>query len=297
MTATRNATRRRSGAAATLPLALALALAFALGGCARDDAPRAVAIAPHCDLPLGRISCDSLPMTAPLPADMADDERTHPYHVLVRVFCFPSLAPLDVDPAEVMVRGGGPARRVAPGEYRIDSLASGFVVAGVYRRLEAGAAPSIQLPQGAPMGERAEALAVRNPLILARHALTVCDLYVSRDQELDVPADVRGLVVDRETGEPIAGATVACATSIVTATTAADGTFRFDPPLRWSDWLAGTKIERDGWQPTGMNARMLLSMWVDRLKLDRTAAFVMTRTKEGAKDGAPRRTLLPPLPK
>jgi len=228
---------------------------------------------------------------------MAEDERTRPYHALIRVFTFPSLAPLDIDAAEVQVRGGGPARRVAPGEYRVDGIASGFVVAGVHRKLEAGRAPLVELPQGTPAVERTEALAVRNPLILARHALTVCDLYVSRDQELDVPADVRGLVVDRETGEPIAGATVACATAVVTATTAADGTFRFDPPLRWSDWLAGTKIERDGYQPTGMNARMLLSMWVHRLELDRTAAFVMTRTKDGAKEGAPRRSLLPPLPK
>lgn len=277
--------------------AAAFALALALGGCAREGSPRAVAIAPHCDLPLGRISCDRLPMTAPLPSDMAEDEQTRPYHLLVRVFAFPSLAPLDVDPAEVIVRGGGPARRVAAGEYRIDSIASGFVVAGVHRKLAPGEAPSIPLPQGAPTGERTEALAVRNPLLLARHALTVCDLYVSRDQELDVPADVRGLVVDRETGEPVAGATVACATSIVTATTAADGTFRFDPPLRWADWLAGTMIQREGYQPTGMNARMLLSIWVERLKLDRTAAFMLTRAKDGAKDGVSRRTLLPPLPK
>jgi len=282
------AKRRRTGAAL---------IALALGGCARDGTPRAAAIAPHCDLPLGRITCDALPMTAPLPADMTEDERTRPYHLLVRVFAFPSLAPLDVDPAEVQVRGAGAARRVAAGEYRIDSLASGFVVAGVYRKLGPDRAPSIPLPQGVPAAERTEALAVRNPLILARHALTICDLYVSRDQELDVPADVRGLVVDRETGEPIAGATVACATSVVTATTAADGTFRFDPPLRWSDWLAGTKIECDGYDAVGMNARTLLSPWVERLKLDRTAAFVMSRAGDGVKDGATRRSLLPPLPR
>lgn len=246
---------------------------------------------PNCDRPLGRIDCDQLPIAGPLPADLAADDRDRPYHLLVRTWSFPRIAPLDVEVESVRVLGAASGRRIAPGEYLFERLGSAQVNCGYYRQREPAApVPGVPAPTG-PARDRMEPIATRVALPLARHATTVCDLYVPTDVEAAAPIEFRGIVLDRETGGPIAGATVKLRASGAEVSTGSDGTFRFDEPLAWSTLLQGTTVEKPGWFGAGINQRSLLSLWIERLQLDGVAAFALSPDRRAE----PPRKTIPPL--
>ena len=263
-----------------IALLLALACAGATFGCSQARKPSAPATAiPHRDLPLGTISGDVLPLTTPLPNDLAEDERTKPYHCLVRVFSFPSLAVLDVAPELVELRGLPAGRRVAPGEYLFEQIPIALVVVGVQRVL-------------ADSGKR-QTVASRNPLMLSRHSLTRCDLYVAVGEDQSASVDLKGRVVDRETLLPLAGARLKCRAANVETVTDEHGDFQFERPLRWSEALSGIGIERDGYIPGGLNERNLISNWVDRFRKDGSAMFALMPERPDTS----RRRMIPTLPK
>ncbi|MBM4015666.1 MAG: carboxypeptidase regulatory-like domain-containing protein [Planctomycetes bacterium] len=267
-----------------------LALATSCGwlGCSPPPAP---APPPNCDRPFGRISADHLPIAAPLPADLRQDETEKPYHLLIRTFAFPAGTPLDLDPERIRVLGQPSGRRVAAGEYLFERLPAATANCGVYRQPEAADSPTGNAaPPGGPR-TRLEPITMRAPLTLARHCTVVCDLHVAVDLAAARPIDLHGVVVDRESGGPVGGATVRLRSRDLELTTSADGSFRFPEPVRWEEVLTGITIEHDGHFPTAVTERALLSLWVDRFRHDGVAAFALQPDRRGQ---APRITI-PPL--
>src|SRR5262245_42918454 len=74
------------------------------------------------DAPLGEISCDEVPVKPPDPDEIAEDERTRPYHLKVRTLSFPDLQPIDVEMGRLVVRGATDGKRLAAGEYLFENL-------------------------------------------------------------------------------------------------------------------------------------------------------------------------------
>jgi hypothetical protein len=148
------------------------------------------------DAPYGYVLCEELSTKAPEPWEAQEDLTWRPYHLLVRILAWPDLSPFDVDTGLLTVPGASSPRHVGPGEYMYDRLGAGvtFVHLGdsLYRR-EAG---------------QKTVLAARNPVPMARHAVTICELiYVSED-ERHQPLPLQGVVRDRHTQQPVAFATV-----------------------------------------------------------------------------------------
>src|SRR5262245_7662306 len=191
----------------------------------------------HVDAPLSRISCDELPLKTPTSAETAADERDRPYHALVRIWSFPAREPMDVPLDLVTVVGANASARVAPGEYLFEDIGIGYT-AVTYGEKRRGAGPP------GPGGRAV--LAGRNPCVLARHAITVCDLFVPDEAKLDETTRLRGVVVDRSDGAPIGGATLRCGDT--TAMTGDDGRFEFEEPVKWRDVLTRTAVGKDGWR-------------------------------------------------
>ncbi len=254
------------------------AITVATAMVAFGDAPLSQPPPAHVDLPLGEISCDRVAIQSPLRRDATEDERLAPNHCLVRLFSFPSLAPLDLPLESVELRGAVGGRRVGSGEYLFEQIPISYTSVAVHRLAsEPAVDPPIQQPSTRPGRRRPEPIASRNPLVLARHATTLCDLYVAESMPPEATVDLHGIVIDRLTAKPIEGATVRCGdgASAVIATTGADGHYRFPAPLPWNLVLDGTLVEKPDFNPSGISRQRLLSIWVDRFHHDGVAAFVL----------------------
>lgn len=253
---------------------LALVLLAAAGALvvARPFAPRAAApgsAVRHVDAPLGRVSCDDLPVKVPDPDELAADERDRPYHLLVRVLDFKSLAPIDVDPERLVVRGAEAGRRVGTGEYYFEGLTlSGTSV--VLFDPEDPAAPN---PAGGL--HRREKAAERNPVHLARGAITTCDLLAIGPHDLEETFELRGTVQERATLRPIEAATVVCGTQ--RASTDGSGRFAFEQPVSWSDLLHATGVVREGYSRFVLRGLSLPVAWLRKLRDERTALFLLAK--------------------
>ena len=264
------------------------AIALTLAGIAIPASPGGASVASgerppvrHVDAPLGRISCDELSYKTPNAIEARDDERDRPYFALVRVWSFPDLAPLDVALDRIGVRGASEAARVGPGEYYFSRIALGFTALSLLAENDAGVA------RGAGPGRRA--IAGRNPLVLARHAITVCDVYVPDESRLDARTEFRGIVVDRVTGLPLNGAAVVCESQ--TVRTDADGKFSFPESVTWRALLQSTTmVGAEGYRQFRMSSLGLSAQWVERLIRQGEAVCTLSRDEEEKASA-----LLPPL--
>jgi hypothetical protein len=221
------------------------------------------------DAPLSRISCDELPLKTPTPAESAADARDRPYHALVRIWSFPAREPLDVPIEMVSVVGANASARVAPGEYLFEDIGLGYTAVS-YGEKRRGAGPP------GPGGRAV--FAGRNPLVLARHAITVCDLFVPDEAKLDETTRFRGVVVDRSDGAPIGGASIRCGD--VTVMTGDDGRFEFAEPVSWRDVLTRTAVGKDGWRSFFLTSKLLTATWVERVLRTGEAPFTLVRDPE-----------------
>lgn len=244
-------------------------------------------IAMSVDRPLGTLSCDRLGLVAGLPADVIEDERLAPNHCLVRLFSFPSAAPLDLPIESIELRGATQARRVGVGEYLFESITLSYTAVTV-RDLAAppeSATSEDDAEAGAALGpaprigsrRRPPVLASRNPLLLARHATTRCDLWIAETSLGDAAVALHGIVLDRTDGAPVEGATIRCGrgAAALTATTGPDGRYRLPEPVRLTALLEGTSVEKAGYSPSSIGARQLPSAWVERFRLDGVSAFLL----------------------
>lgn len=273
---------------ATLPLLAAMVAVTPRGVAADATAPRtSPPIALSVDRPLGTLSCDRLGLVAGLPADVLEDERLAPNHCLVRLFSFPSQLPLDLPIESIELRGATQARRVGVGEYLFESITLSYTSVTV-RDLAAppdAATSEDEAAAGAALGpaprvggrRRPPALASRNPLLLARHATTRCDLWIAETSLGDATVALHGIVLDRTDGAPVEGATVRCGRGAAapTATTGPDGRYRLPEPVRFTALLEGTSVDKAGYSPSSIGARQLPSAWVERFQLDGVSAFLL----------------------
>jgi hypothetical protein len=248
------------------------AAAVAVAGAASIGAQVSRPVA-HVDAPLLRIACDELPIRTPTQLEAQDDERDRPYHALVRVWSFPSRRPLDVPLENLRLLGAETSARVAPAEYAFTSITVGYTNVAL---LDAAAGPR-------PPGPGRRTLAGRNPLVLARHAWTVCDLFVVEEERLDETTTFRGLVVDRTDSSPLAGVAIACGAR--TIETDAEGRFTFPEQVPWRDLLSKTLVKKDGYRLFVMNPVVLSTPWVDRILTDGEAVFALSPENEEKASG------------
>ncbi|MBL8840231.1 MAG: hypothetical protein JNL90_01745 [Planctomycetes bacterium] len=285
---------RASCAARPLALLAALPLLAAFAAVASRSFAADVAtqrtnlpIAMSVDRPLGTLSCDRLGLVAGLPADVIEDERLAPNHCLVRLFSFPSQLPLDLPIESIELRGATQARRVGVGEFLFESITLSYTSVTV-RDLAAppdAATSEDEAAAGAALGpahrvggrRRPPALASRNPLLLARHATTRCDLWIAETSLGDATVALHGIVLDRTDGAPVEGATIRCGrgAAAATTTTGSDGRYRLPEPVRLTSLLEGTIVEKAGYSPSSIGARQLPSAWVERFQLDGVSAFLL----------------------
>jgi hypothetical protein len=268
---------------------LALVLAAAAGALllTRLVRPRVAeprALARHVDAPLGRISCEELPTKAAEPEEAAADERDRPYHLLVRVLDFKTLAPVDVDPERLQVYGAEVGRHVGTGEYYFENLAIACTSVVLFDEEE----PSAPGPPGPR--RRREKAAWRNPVNLARGAITTCDLVAIGPRDLEETLELHGLVQERATLQPIGAATVLCGSQ--RAVTDGEGRFAFEQPVTWSDLLHSTGVRCDGYSPFGVHGLSLPVAWLRRVRDEKSAVFKLARASEVAGAG-----LIPNLPR
>src|SRR5262249_45142019 len=80
---------------------------------------------------------------------------------------------------------------------------------------------------------RAERLAERNPVPLARQALTTCDLVVFDAGDSAWTCTLHGTVEEPGSRRPVAGARVACGAQVTLSDEA--GRFEFAAPVSWAD--------------------------------------------------------------
>lgn len=269
---------------------LALVLAAAAGALllTRLVPPRAAeprALARHVDAPLGRISCDELPVKGPEPEESAADERDRPYHLLVTVLDFKTLAPVDVDPGRLLVYGAEGGRHVGKGEYYFENLPLACTSVVLFDPEE----PSAPAAPGPPGRRRREKSAERNPVNLARGAITTCDLVAIGPHDLEETVELHGLVQERATLKPIGAATVVCGSQ--RAVTDGDGRFAFERPVTWSDLLHTTGVRCDGYSQFLVRGLSLPVAWMRRVRDEKSALFRMARAPEVASSG-----LIPNLP-
>jgi hypothetical protein len=267
---------------------LALVLVAAAGALVvvRSSRPRTAAApaiaARHVDAPLGRISCDDLPVKTPEPDEIADDEKNRPYHLLVRVHDFKTLALIDVDPARLVVRGAEGGARVGVGEYYFQNLPLSYTAVVLFDPDDA-AGPQ---PLG-PNGRRVKS-AERNPVEMARGAITTCDLIVIGVHDLEETVEVTALVQQRTNLQPLEGATVVCGTQRVR--TDASGRAGFAQPVTWNDLLNSAGAVCEGFEVSSVNGLSLPLAWIRRVRDEKTALFRLRSAQKVAGAGP-----IPPL--
>jgi hypothetical protein len=263
-------------------LALVLVVAAAALVVLRPTRPGAAAPKPepavrHVDAPLGRVACDEVPVKVPDPEELAADERDRPYHLLVRVLEFKTLTPVDVDPARLVVLGAGGVRRVGTGEYYFESLPISYTSVALFD-------PETPEPAGPPgPRQRPQKAAERNPVHMARGAITTCDLVAIGPHDLEETLDLHGIVQEKATLEPIESATVCCGTQ--RAVTDRSGRFAFERPVTWFDVIHATGALCDGYAPFGVRGVSLPVAWIRRVREEKEARFLLARAPALA--GAP----------
>jgi hypothetical protein len=208
----------------------------------------------HVDAPLAVISCDELPVKPPDPDEMRSDEQARPYHLRVRTLDFPSLEPVDVDVTRLVVLGAGEGRRVGTGEYLFEELAVGYTSVSLLAPQDPAA------PRRPGFDGRAERLSERNPVPLARRALTICDLVVFGPEDLSWKGALRGSVEEGATRRPLAGARVACGSQVTL--TDDHGRFEFAAPVSWADLSKETAVTCAGYKPFTLLATCMPSAWL-----------------------------------
>ena len=241
----------------------------------------------HVDAPLAEIPCDVLPLKTPDPDEMRSDEQTRPYHLLVRTLDFPSLEPIDVDATRLLVLGAGEGRRVATGEYVFEEVTVGYTSVSLFAPHDPAA------PQRPGIDGRPERLAQRNPISLARHALTTCDLVVVGPEDLAWKGPLRGSVEEGATRRPVPGARVACGSQ---ATLTDDhGRFEFAAPVSWSDLSKETVVTCAGYKPVAVNPSCLPTSWLRDVVGKGEATFRLQASERGETRAAV--PALPALPR
>jgi len=240
------------------PIVLAAATTFVI-----THGPRAAfpsgrtaggASVPHVDAPLAAIPCEELPYKTPEPDEARVDDQTRPYQLRVDTFAFPSLEPVDVDLGRLVVRGAAPGRRVGLGEYVFENVSVGYTTVSLL------APEDPARPRRGPVGGRRERLAERNPVPLARHAMTTCDLVVFEAEDLAWKGVLRGTVEEFATKRPIAGARVGCG---MQATLSDDqGRFELPTPLSWGEIEKDTTVTCAGFDPYVLRVPTLPLSWI-----------------------------------
>jgi hypothetical protein len=125
--------------------------------------------------------------------------------------------------------------------------------------------------------------------VLARDAITVCDLFVLDQARADESTVLHGIVIGRNDAEPIAGARVSCAGRSVS--TGPDGRFEVPESIRWRDLVDETRVEADGFVSFRPALRTLSMPWIERLRRG-DAVFALSPTPE-----SPARQMHPELGK
>jgi len=242
------------------------------------------ALVGHVDAPLAVIACDALPVKAPDPDEMRSDEQTRPYHLRVRTLDFPSLEPVDVDPTRLVVLGAGEGRRVGTGEYVFEEVAVGYTSVSLLATHD----PAV--PRRPGIDGRAERLAVRNPVSLARHALTTCDLVVFGPEDLAWKGALRGSVEEGATRRPVPGARVACGSQVTL--TDDHGRFEFAAPVSWADLSKETVVTCAGYKPFALLASCLPTPWLRDVVGKGEATILLQASERGET-----RAAVPALPR
>jgi len=261
---------------------LAAGAAVAIAACGREpDGARAELPFAHVDAPLAFVSCESIGVKPPDPEEVAADERSRPYHLLVRTLSLHDFKPIDVELDRLIVRGATGGTRVGVGEYRFEDLGAGVTAVLLFKPNDDGPAPRLG------PGSRGDVVAERNPVMLARHAVTTCDLVIASEDDLAATIDLHGVVQELSTTMPVHGAVVTCGSQ--TATTDESGAFAFVAPVPWSDVLRSTYVACEGYQPFLVRDRSLPSAWVRKVHDDHLACFWLQSARPEAEKS--------PLPK
>lgn len=242
------------------------------------------ALVGHVDAPLAVISCDELPVKPPDPDETRGDEQARPYHLRVRTLDFPSLEPVDVDEARLVVLGAENGRRVGTGEYLFEGLPVGYTSVSLL------APPDPAAPRRPGIDGRAPRIAERNPVPLARNALTTCDLVVVDPEDLAWTGALRGSVGEVATRRPVPGARVACGSQVVL--TDDHGRFEFAAPVSWSDLSRDTVVTCAGYKPFGLLATCMPCAWLRDVVGKGEATFWLQ-----AADAGEARAAVPALPR
>jgi hypothetical protein len=242
------------------------------------------ALVGHVDAPLAVISCDELPVKPPDPDEMRSDEQARPYHLRVRTLDFPSLEPVDVDATRIVVLGAGEGRRVGTGEYLFEGLPVGYTSVSLLAPQD----PAAQRRPG--FDGRAQRLAERNPVPLARHALTTCDLVVFGPEDLAWTGALRGSVVEDATRRAVPGARVACGSQVTL--TDDHGRFEFAAPVSWADLSRETAVTCAGYKPFVLLATCMPCAWLRDVVGKGEATFRLRTADPGEA-----RAIVPALPR
>jgi hypothetical protein len=183
----------------------------------------------------------------------------------VRVLDFRTLAPLEIDPERLVVRGAEAGRHVGTGEYYFENLPLAFTAVVLFDPAD----PAQPRPLGP--GRGLEKAAERNPVPLARGAITTCDLVSIGPHDLEETVALHGFVQERTRLVPLEHATVLCGSR--RATTDATGRFAFDEPVTWNDLLHETGVVCDGYEPFGVRGLSLPVAWIRKVREEKAAWF------------------------
>lgn len=234
------------------------------------------------DAPRGRVQPMDVSVKAPERWETESDQRNRPYHLLVRLFRWPALEPFDVDPARLVVPPAETMRHVATGEYFFTGLTSARVAV----QLQAEASDGPGTP---PSGMPPRIVAGKNPVILMRHAISVCDLIeVPAEHQMD-PLPIRGVVRDRRTGEAIAGAVLSTPSGL-NVTTGPAGEFAVDGSFRVAD-LFTHRVIADGYRGANFGARFLSRDWARELLKTASVEVELTPLRDPVDISRPLRPL------
>ena len=234
-----------------LPLLLAVLVAPSCTGESEENALPLVEDRVFQNAPLGFVEMEDLSPKSPESWEAKEDELERPYHLLLRIVRWPDLELVDVPPAQLDVIGASGSRRIRPGEYLFSPMANGLTRAQIL-------AP--QDPNEPRIPGRKPILTERNPIPLARHAITIADLLLVPDEEKQKTCDFRGLVVDRTDGRPIPGAIVTVLGGPETSTDE-QGRFDFPEPIT-VEQIFKIQILAGGFHPQFISYRNIGTRWV-----------------------------------
>lgn len=252
----------------TRPL-LALAAGL-LSGCGPDQGPSDAPTRLFYDAPVGFVATEDVPFPPPEPWERELDRVTAPYHLLVRAYQFGDLSPHVIRPEQLVVPTMTGARQVAPNEVLCEGITMGSLSVTLVEDPDHVRIGEIQ--PNSPEARR-PSVAARNPVPLARHAITTCDLFVVTQEQQAELIEIRGRVVDRFSGRPLNGVRVELPNGDFRQTDA-EGRFAFDrtyPILV----LFSLVLVREGYEATRVSANTLSMPWLKAWRDSGEATFTL----------------------